>query len=223
MCPPPVGNPIRYLVIRSDGPPGPGDLPDRSPPRPIPPGRSDPQACHQLETQLQDQLREFGADHRRMDLQSPRAARQGGHARPDLFPGHLVSPPLQDPNRQVATLFGTITLWRMLYQPLHGLKPSIFPLEIRLGLEAGLATPGLAERAAQAAITSPQRAVLTLLKDAHGVSSSVASLPQDDRGRGGGGRRASPQRASRPTPVVAGAGGPILGGSQAGAGRGAMG
>ena len=80
------------------------------------------------------------------------------------------------PNRKVATLFGTITLWRMLYQPLHGIEPSIFPLEIRLGLEAGLATPGVAERVAQAAITFPQKTVLTLLKDTHGVSWSVASL-----------------------------------------------
>jgi hypothetical protein len=50
------------------------------------------------------------------------------------------------------------------------------PLEIRLGLEVGLATPALAERAAQAAAHSTQKAVLALLKDAHGVSWSVASL-----------------------------------------------
>jgi hypothetical protein len=58
------------------------------------------------------------------------------------------------PNRKVATLFGTITLWRMWYQPLHGIEPSIFPLEMGLGLEAGLATPALAERVARAAILS---------------------------------------------------------------------
>src|SRR5439155_6165555 len=80
------------------------------------------------------------------------------------------------PNRTVATLFGTITLWRRLYQPLHGIEPSIFPLEIRLGLEAGRATPALAERVAQAVVTFPQKTVLTLLKDTHGVSWSVASL-----------------------------------------------
>jgi hypothetical protein len=76
----------------------------------------------------------------------------------------------------VATLFGTITVWRMFYQELQGIEPAIFPLEVRLGLEAGLATPALAERAAQAAASSTQNSVLALLKDAHGVSWSVASL-----------------------------------------------
>src|SRR5208337_4028748 len=80
------------------------------------------------------------------------------------------------PNRSVATLFGTITLWRYLYQPLHGVEPSIFPLEIRLGLEAGLATPALTERVGQAAVTSTQNTVLADLKRDHGVSWSVATL-----------------------------------------------
>jgi hypothetical protein len=82
----------------------------------------------------------------------------------------------KSPNRTVATLFGTITLWRMLYQPVHGVERSIVPLEIRLGLEAGLATPALAERAAQAAAVSTQSAVLADLKRDHGVCFSVASL-----------------------------------------------
>jgi hypothetical protein len=73
-------------------------------------------------------------------------------------------------------LFGTITLWRWLYQDVHGVEPSIFPLEIRLGLEAGMATPALAERAAQAATGSTQAAVLARLKTDHGVSWSMASL-----------------------------------------------
>ena len=64
----------------------------------------------------------------------------------------------------------------MLYQPLHGVEPSIFPLEIRLGLEVGLATPALAERVGQAAVTSTQKSVLESLKTTHGVSWSVASL-----------------------------------------------
>ncbi|PON11273.1 hypothetical protein C2W62_45715, partial [Candidatus Entotheonella serta] len=46
----------------------------------------------------------------------------------------------------VATLFGSITLWRQLYEPLRGRGRSIHPLARRLGIEAGLATPALAER-----------------------------------------------------------------------------
>ena len=111
-----------------------------------------------------------------MDVQPHRAARPSGHAQSDVFPGSLVPPPFQNPQRTVATLFGTITLWRYLYQPLHGVEPSIFPLEIRLGLEVGLATPALTERVGQAAVTSSQNSVLEYLKRNHGVSWSVATL-----------------------------------------------
>ncbi len=58
----------------------------------------------------------------------------------------------------------------------RGVEPSIFPLEIRLGLEVGLATPALTERVGQAAITSSQNSVLEYLKRNHGVSWSVATL-----------------------------------------------
>src|SRR5208337_4867082 len=135
-----------------------------------------PQACHQFETQLHDQLRELGRiivewtfnhiephDHRDMPNQM-------------CFQGVWYRRRSKTPNRTVATLFGTITLWRCLYQPIHGVEPSIFPLEIRLGLEVGLATPALTERVGQAAVTSTQRTVLAALKRDHGVSWSVATL-----------------------------------------------
>jgi hypothetical protein len=135
-----------------------------------------PPACHQFETQLHEQLRELGRiivewtfnhlePHDRRDM-PPQMCFQGVWYRRRS----------KTPNRTVATLFGTITLWRMLYQPLHGIEPSIFPLEMRLGLEAGLATPALAERVAQAATACTQDAVLATLKRDHGVCWSVASL-----------------------------------------------
>ena len=135
-----------------------------------------PQTCHQFEVHLQEQLRELG----RITLEwifnhlEP-------HDPKDL-PGQIESHGTWDrrrsktPHRSVATLFGTITLWRMLYQDVHGVEPSIFPLEIHLGLEADRATPALAERAACAAVTLPQDAVLAALRDDHGVRFSVASL-----------------------------------------------
>jgi hypothetical protein len=136
-----------------------------------------PQAGHLFETQLHDQIRELGRiivewtfnhlephDPRDMDSEI-------------CFQGVWYRRRFKSPNRTVATLFGTITLWRMLYQPLHGVERSIVPLEIRLGLEAGLATPALAERVAQAAATtSTQNTVLATLKRDHGVCWSVASL-----------------------------------------------
>ena len=124
------------------------------------------------------------------------------------------------PNRSVATLFGTITLWRMLYQDVHGVEPSIFPLEIRLGLESGQATPALAERAARAAVTLPQDAVLATLRDDHAVSWSATSLRAviADVAAGMEAHRQDAQ-ADRLL-ALAGAGGPVLGRSQAGAGGG---
>ncbi len=92
------------------------------------------------------------------------------------FQGEWSRRRFKSPNRPLATLFGTITLWRMLYQPLDGVERASVPLEIRLGLEAGLATPALAERAAQAATASTQDTVLASLKRDPGVCWSVASL-----------------------------------------------
>ncbi len=135
-----------------------------------------PRDCHHFEIRLQESLRELG----RIIVEWTFNHLEP-HDRKDL-PGQIESGGTwyrrrsKTPNRSVATLFGTITLWRMLYQDIHGVEPSIFPLEIRLGLEAGRATPALAERAARAAVTSPQDTVLAVLRDDHGASWSVATL-----------------------------------------------
>jgi hypothetical protein len=135
-----------------------------------------PQACYRFETRLQELLRELGRivvewtfnhiePHDRTDLPAQIESHGTWYRRRS-----------KTPNRAVATLFGTITVWRMLYQDLHGVEPSIFPLEVRLGLESGRATPALAERAARAAVTSPQGAVLAALRDDHGVRWSAVTL-----------------------------------------------
>jgi hypothetical protein len=135
-----------------------------------------PQACHQFETQLQEQLREIGRiivawtfnhlePHDRRDMPNQIDSHGTWYRRRS-----------KTPNRSVATLFGTITLWRTLYQDVHGVEPAIFPLEVRLGLEAGLATPALAERVARAAAISTQSTVLAWLRDDHGVRWSAATL-----------------------------------------------
>ncbi len=135
-----------------------------------------PKTCHQFETQLLDRLRELGRiivewtfnhiePHDRRDMPKQMC-----------FQGVWYRRRSKTPKRTVATLFGTITLWRMLYQPLHGVEPSIFPLEIHLGLEAGLCTPALTERVALAATATTQNAVLATLKRDYGVSWSVSTL-----------------------------------------------
>ena len=46
----------------------------------------------------------------------------------------------------IATLFGPVDVWRRLYEPLVSGSRAIHPLALRLGLEAGVATPALAVR-----------------------------------------------------------------------------
>jgi hypothetical protein len=138
--------------------------------------RPTPQACYQFETRLQELLRDLG----RIIVEWTFNHLEP-HDRKDL-PGQIQSGGTwyrrrcKTPNRSVATTFGTITLWRMLYQDVHGVEPAIFPLEIRLGLESGRATPALAERAARAAVTSSQGAVLAALRHEHGVRWSATTL-----------------------------------------------
>ena len=135
-----------------------------------------PSACHQFETQLQATLRELG----RIIVEWTY-----NHLEPDdrhLMPDHLrfdgdwYRRCSRTPNRSVATLFGTVALWRYLYRPIHGVERAIFPLEIRLGLAHGRATPALAERVAYAAVDATQGTVLADLKRDHDVSWSVATL-----------------------------------------------
>jgi hypothetical protein len=76
------------------------------------------------------------------------------------------------PNRHVATLFGTITLWRHAYRCSRrdAGEPALFPLEMTLGLVHG-ATPALAEAASRylAEGGATQRSTLDRLKTQHGV------------------------------------------------------
>jgi hypothetical protein len=78
--------------------------------------------------------------------------------------------------RVVGTLFGSVTLWRRLYEPLGRRGRSIHPLELRLGLEVGLATPTLAERVGYWASDHTQQEVLEMLQRDHGVAWSCSSL-----------------------------------------------
>lgn len=82
----------------------------------------------------------------------------------------------KSPNRKLATLFGTIVLWRFRYEPLEAGLRSIFPLEIQLGIEAARATPALAERVGQWSATSTQKMVLEILRRDHNVSWAVKTL-----------------------------------------------
>jgi len=76
----------------------------------------------------------------------------------------------------VGTLFGPVTLWRRLYEPRGHRGRSIHPLELRLGIEAGLATPALAERVGYWATDHTQNEVIEIIQRDHGVLWSCTSL-----------------------------------------------
>ena len=115
-----------------------------------------PSACCQFETQLHDALRDMGriiVEWTYNHLEPDDRHGMPGHFRCD---GDWYRRRDKSPNRKVATLFGTITLWRYLYQPIHGVERALFPLELRLGLAAGRATPALAERVRARPPTPPK-------------------------------------------------------------------
>ncbi|HEY5865350.1 MAG TPA: hypothetical protein VI542_07325 [Candidatus Tectomicrobia bacterium] len=76
----------------------------------------------------------------------------------------------------IATLFGTVNVRRRLYEPLARGGHAIHPLELQVGVEAGLATPALAERVGQWAADHTQRQVLAMLAGDHDVHWSCTSL-----------------------------------------------
>jgi hypothetical protein len=82
-------------------------------------------------------------------------------------------------NREVATLFGKLTLWRHGYRYAERdvAEPTIFPLEVQLGLVEG-ATPALASEAARmmAETGATQQTVLARLKAQQGVNWGVKKL-----------------------------------------------
>lgn len=76
----------------------------------------------------------------------------------------------------VATLFGTVNVWRCFYEPLTRGVHAIHPLELQVGVEAGLATPALAARVGPWAAEHTQRQVLAMLEEDHKVHWSCTSL-----------------------------------------------
>ena len=76
----------------------------------------------------------------------------------------------------LATLFGPVVVWRRLYEPLMPGLRAIHPLELTLGMQAGVATPALAERVGRWAAEHTQRQVLEMLQQDHGVHGSCTTL-----------------------------------------------
>jgi hypothetical protein len=111
-------------------------------------GRLAPRASYDFEQKLYELLREVG----RVIVQWSYNGHEAGGG--EVLPARLRVEGVwyrrntrKTANRCVATLFGTITLMRFGYRPIDELVPGLFPLELRLGLEAARATPALAAMA----------------------------------------------------------------------------
>jgi hypothetical protein len=136
-----------------------------------------PAATHAFECQLQQRLRHLGLDLCDWTF---------NHLEPDdrqQLPQRLDDDGQRyrcrdrSPNT-IATLFGSFTLRRYLYEDLEAGNPCLFPLEQQLGIVAGAATPALADQAAWWLAQESQGDTLALLRRHHDVRWSRDTLRQ---------------------------------------------
>jgi hypothetical protein len=134
-----------------------------------------PQKMGEFEQELRELLREVGR--RIMAWVLNRLEPEASDEAPSLLrlEGRLYRRRRKH-RRSVSTLFGTVDVWRRLYEPRERGGHAMHPLELRLGIEAGLATPALAERVGRLAADHPQRQVLEILEQDHAVHWSCTSL-----------------------------------------------
>ena len=138
-----------------------------------------PSTLHQFERDLQRVLREIGRvivewmlNH--LEPEDPNRAEAV-----IAFDHNLYRRREPSPRRHgIGTLFGVIALRRLRYEPWDagvGLV-CIFPLELRLGIVAGKATPALAHRIGAWTAQYTQETVRSLLDTEHHVAWSVGTL-----------------------------------------------
>lgn len=91
--------------------------------------------------------------------------------------GNAYRPKRLSPFRSLNCLFGPIRVERWLYESMDGLQlAALFPLERMLGMVAGVATPALADLAAQLSVDFTQRQVLESLRQRNHVCWGVSTL-----------------------------------------------
>jgi len=134
-----------------------------------------PQASADLEHQLAQRLRRLGLDLLEWTTNHVEPADANALPRRLVYQGETYRRRGCHPHT-VATLFGPICLQRYLYEALEAGERCVHPLQLQLGLVADYATPALAQRLAQYAVSQPQRAVLDTLRRDHDLTCSAATL-----------------------------------------------
>lgn len=136
----------------------------------------DPQAVYEFEKALQDAAREINREvvqwtYNHIESEDSQSIPSRIHVEGEEYRRKPKSA-----NRHLGTLFGVITLYRFLYEPLERGEKSIFPLEITLGVAARNATPALAERVGELATRLTQSELLEVLRCDFDVGWSVETL-----------------------------------------------
>lgn len=134
-----------------------------------------PNAFFDLENQLRACLREAGRsllEYTLAELESDSRAQAPARI---TFQRETYRLRYRQP-KTIYSSFGPLEYSRYRYEACEPGEPSIFPLDLLLGLEAHLATPALAERVGRLAVDHEQRQVLAALARNHGVCWSVSTL-----------------------------------------------
>ena len=137
-------------------------------------GRRSPEAMAQFETELWQLLQEVGRRIVQWTLNHLEPDRQ--QMLPQLqWEGEWYRLRYKSPLRNLNCLFGPISLRRFCYQPLETCGRCLFPLEIQLGIVAGVATPALADCVARMSADLTQRQLLDQLRP-RGIHWGVRTL-----------------------------------------------
>ena len=122
-------------------------------------GTPSPEAMFQFESDLQALLREVGRLIVQWTVNHLEPGDEFRQEMPRLFlwDGEHYRQRKKSPLRNLNCLFGPIALRRFCYQPLETCGRCLFPLEIQLGIVAGVATPALADAVSRMAADLTQR------------------------------------------------------------------
>ena len=127
-------------------------------------GALTPTAMFEFETALQERLRELGRRILQWVVNRLEPAERRDMPGQFLWEGEYYRRGGKSPLRNLSCLFGPIALRRFCYLPLETCGRCLFPLELQLGIVAGVATPALADFVARAAADLTQRQLLDQLQ-----------------------------------------------------------
>lgn len=126
-------------------------------------GELSPAAMLEFETALQDLARELCRAIMEDSLNRLEPSDYECMPQQLLWEGEYYRKRPKSPLRNLNCLFGSISLQRFCFQRLETCGRCLFPLEIQLGIVAGVATPALADLVARLSVDLTQRQVLEQL------------------------------------------------------------